>query len=101
MKKSSDQTGPKNQYPKGYFTAIGMVLGIPLAIIMGILLGNFALGPTLGLPIGFSIGLVAEQVWNKNPRAFSPGEFQKITRISLWLLLLGLAVFVSIYFYVR
>ena len=100
MKKSSDQTSPQKQYPKDYFTVIGMILGLPFAVILGILLGNFALGPALGLPIGLSFGLIAEKVWNKNPRALSLEAVQKVIRISILLLLFGLLVFVVVYFYV-
>lgn len=48
----------KTGYPKGTFTAIGIVAGLSFGVLLAISTGNFGLlgiGPAFGLPIGLAL----------------------------------------------
>ena len=81
---------------KNYYVNRAIVIGIPLGVPLGFLIGNIAVGPPLGMIIGGAIGLILERKYNKAPLAGVPTDMSKKLRIisillGVTVLLMGLA----------
>ena len=91
-------------YPENYWLGQGMGIGIALGAGVGAALGNIAIGVAIGVSIGVAIGSSLEKQHKDEVRPMTDEEkeLQKQTTIfTLGTLLVGVIVFVVIFFVVR
>jgi hypothetical protein len=88
-------------YPKGHWMNQGIGIGIAIGAGIGVAMGNIAIGVAIGVAIGAAIGSGLEKQHKDEVRPITDEE-EKIRKQSLLFaistLLLGLIVFVVIYF---
>ena len=84
----------KKIYKKGDFIAIGMAIGIPIALIIGWAIDNISTGLAISIPMGFGIGLVVEKLWDKNPMAVDEKEKKQQEKWALVGFVAGLVLLV-------
>jgi len=91
-------------YPKGHWMNQGIGIGMAIGAGIGVAMGNIAIGVAIGVAIGAAIGSRLENQHKDEVRPITDEEV-KIRKQSLLFaastLLLGLIVFVVIYFVAR
>lgn len=91
-------------YPKGYWLNQGFAIGIAIGAGIGVPLGNIALGIGVGIAIGAAIGSQLEKQHEDEIRPMTDEERKLKKQTALiagGTLLLGLIVFVIVYFGVQ
>ena len=91
-------------YPKGYWTNQGMGTGIAIGAGIGAALGNIAIGVAIGVAIGAAIGSSLENQHKDEIRPITDEEKElkkQAIMFSVGTLLVGVVVFVIIYFIAR
>ncbi|MBU0757346.1 MAG: hypothetical protein KKF44_04720 [Nanoarchaeota archaeon] len=92
------------KYPKGHYMGQGITIGMPIGIAFGLAMDNIALGPAIGAAIGVAIGAGLEEKNKDMLRALTKEEEKMKQRkmyFLLAILLLGMAVFVATFFFVK
>lgn len=88
-------------YPKGHWMSQGIGIGMAIGAGIGVAMGNIAIGVAIGVAIGAAIGSALEKQHKDEIRPITDEE-EKIKKQSLMFaiitLLLGLIVFVAVYF---
>lgn len=88
-------------HPKGYWTSQGMGTGIAIGAGLGAALGNIAIGVAIGVAIGAAIGSNLEKQHKDEIRPITDEEKEQQKQSTLFavgILLVGIVVFVIVYF---
>jgi uncharacterized membrane protein YiaA len=91
-------------HPEGYWRSQGMGMGIAIGAGLGAALGNVAIGVGIGVAIGAAVGASLEQQHKDEIRPITDEEKElqkQATLFTVGILLVGIVVFVIVYFIAR
>ena len=91
-------------HPEGYWRSQGMGMGIAIGAGLGAALGNVAIGVGIGVAIGAAVGASLEQQHKDEIRPITDEEKELQRQAILFavgILLVGIVVFVIVYFIAR
>lgn len=83
----------ENNYRKGKYLWIGILIGVSVGVAIGLGMGNAAMGAAIAFPFGVFLGILIDQKFNPNPVPLTEEQKKKSKLMTIIFSVVGFLLF--------